>query len=65
MGLDQFRQPIAYRDEAGRHWAVRRIVNHPEVEGLKLATSVCVDDCDTGIPERSIDRKDAHHLAKS
>ncbi len=59
--MNQFRQPVADRDQARGRAQRRRIMNDAEIKRLWLS-AIGIDHSDAGIAQRSIDREDTHRI---
>ncbi len=56
---NQFREPIANRDQTGRRAQRLRVVDRPEIKRARFAV-VCIDNRDAGVAQRSVDSEYAH-----
>src|SRR5205823_13008320 len=56
---NKFNEMIADRDQAGGGAHRARVVNRPEIDRTPFAI-ICINNCNTGVTERSVDREHAH-----
>ena len=61
---NQFREPIANRDETRGRTQRARIMNDSEIKRAGLP-AVAIDDGHAGVAQRSVNRQNAHRLTES